>query len=74
MKLISTVAIVDGASTSTYLAPAFRPYGVQCVHVLSSESLPERLKAQINHSYYISQSRSTGLLNGRALISPYRWW
>lgn len=53
MKLISTVAIVDGASTSTYLAPAFRSYGVQCVHVLSSESLPERLKEQINHSDYI---------------------
>lgn len=53
MKLISTVVIVDGASTSAYLAPAFRSYGVQCVHVLSSETLPERLRAQINHSDFI---------------------
>ena len=53
MKLINTVAIVDGASTSAYLAPAFRSYGIKCVHVLSSESLPDRLKVQIIHTDYI---------------------
>lgn len=52
-KLIGTIAIVDGASTSAYLAPAFRAYGIKCVHILSSKSLPERLKAQINLSDYI---------------------
>jgi len=51
--LIDTVAIVDGASTSMYLAPAFRSYGVKCVHILSSKSLPDRLKAQINPGDYI---------------------
>lgn len=53
MKLINTVAIVDGASTSAYLVPAFRSYGIKCVHVLSSESLPDRLKVQIIHTDYI---------------------
>jgi biotin carboxylase len=52
-KLIDTVAIVDGASTSAHLAPAFRAYGVKCVHILSSESLPSRLQAQINHADYV---------------------
>ena len=52
-QLIDTVAIVDGASTSVHLAPAFRAYGVKCVHILSSESLPERLQAQINHGDYV---------------------
>ncbi|WP_429497558.1 ATP-grasp domain-containing protein [Robbsia andropogonis] len=52
-QLIDTVAIVDGASTSAYLAPAFRSYGVKCVHILSSESLPSRLQAQINPSDYV---------------------
>jgi biotin carboxylase len=52
-QLIDTVAIVDGASTSAHLAPAFRSYGVKCVHILSSESLPERLQAQINHTDYV---------------------
>lgn len=63
MKLINTVAIVDGASTSAYLAPAFRSYGVRCVHVLSSESLPERLKAQINHSDYVRSVVHKGDIN-----------
>jgi biotin carboxylase len=52
-QLIDTIAIVDGASTSMHLAPAFRAYGVKCVHILSSESLPERLQAQINPGDYI---------------------
>lgn len=52
-QLIDTVAIVDGASTSAHLAPAFRAYGVKCVHVLSSETLPERLRAQINPADYV---------------------
>lgn len=66
MKLINTVVIVDGASTSAYLAPAFRSYGVRCVHVLSSESLPERLKAQINHSDYIRSVVYQGDINALA--------
>jgi biotin carboxylase len=52
-QLLDTVAIVDGASTSAHLAPAFRSYGVKCVHILSSESLPARLEAQINHADYV---------------------
>ncbi|GAB3412170.1 hypothetical protein GCM10027361_22430 [Erwinia aphidicola] len=63
MKLISTVAIVDGASTSAYLAPAFRSYGIKCVHVLSSESLPDRLKVQIIHSDYIRSVVYQGDIN-----------
>ncbi|SDI18451.1 ATP-grasp domain-containing protein [Variovorax sp. OV700] len=52
-QLLDTVAIVDGASTSAHLAPAFRSYGVRCVHVLSSELLPERLQTQINPADYV---------------------
>jgi biotin carboxylase len=39
-KLINHVVIVDGASSGAYLAPAFRSHGVQCIHVISSDSLP----------------------------------
>jgi hypothetical protein len=51
--LLDTVVIVDGASTSVHLALAFRAYGVKCVHILSSESLPERLQTQIDHADYV---------------------
>ncbi len=52
-QLLDIVAIVDGISTSAHLAPAFRAYGVKCVHVLSSESFPERLRPQINPADYV---------------------
>lgn len=52
-QLLDTVAIVDGISTSAHLAPAFRAYGVKCVHVLSSESFPARLRPQINPADYV---------------------
>lgn len=52
--LIDVVAIVDGASTSAHLAPAFRACNVKCVHVMSSATLPERLKQQIIATDYIA--------------------
>lgn len=52
--LIDVVAIVDGASTSAHLAPAFRACNVKCVHVMSSPALPERLKQQIIATDYIA--------------------
>lgn len=54
-KLIDAVVIVDGASTAAHLAPAFRSYGVKCVHVISDRSLPRLYTDQFNEHDYIRQ-------------------
>ncbi|WGS53245.1 ATP-grasp domain-containing protein [Paraburkholderia sp. D15] len=50
---IDTVLIVDGASTAAYLAPAFRAYGIRCVHVISSPDLPELYRNQFVATDYV---------------------
>jgi ATP-grasp domain len=60
-KLMTHAVIVDGASSGAYLAPAFRSYGVQCIHVISSETLPPAHQKQFHAQDYVR----TILHNGR---------
>ncbi|WP_175870628.1 ATP-grasp domain-containing protein [Burkholderia sp. BCC0397] len=59
-RFIDTVLIVDGASTAAYLAPAFRAYGIRCVHVISDPDLPEIYRNQFVPSDYIRQVQHRG--------------
>jgi len=52
-KLMSHAVIVDGASSGAFLAPAFRSYGVQCIHVISSSGLPAAHQRQFHGPDYV---------------------
>src|SRR5947209_3224967 len=45
--------IVDGFSTGAFLAPALRAYGVECLHLQSSSSLPTFYSDQLVRSDYV---------------------